>query len=94
MFIHEDVTVRSHLIGSRQPEFQTESRAGFPVGLDELFFGGCCDSQSNREGRLDEIAVFDRDDPWRKLSRWRINVPVANQERMAKLSPAKTRGVV
>ena len=33
---------------------------GFPAGLDRLFFGGRCDNQSNWEGRLDEIAVFDR----------------------------------
>ena len=60
VFIREGATVRAHLNGSRQPEFQTESRADFPAGLDELFFGGRCDNQSNWEGRLDEIAVFDR----------------------------------
>tara|TARA_B100000686_G_C16295823_1_gene715915 strand:+ start:527 stop:700 length:174 start_codon:yes stop_codon:yes gene_type:complete len=29
-------------------------------GQSELFFGGRCDNQANWEGRLDEIAVFDR----------------------------------
>jgi hypothetical protein len=48
------------LNGEAQPEIETESPAGFLAGFDRLFFGGRCDNQSNWEGRLDEIAVFDR----------------------------------
>ena len=46
--------------GLLRPEIEAASPAGFPLGFDRLFFGGRCDNQSNWEGRLDEIAVFDR----------------------------------
>ncbi|TWT73226.1 LamG-like jellyroll fold domain-containing protein [Allorhodopirellula solitaria] len=52
--------VRVHLNGNPQPEIEVQSPGGFPAGLDRLFFGGRCDNESNWEGRLDEIAVFDR----------------------------------
>jgi hypothetical protein len=48
------------LDGNPQPELVTDSSAEFPAGFDRLFFGGRCDNESNWEGRLDEIAVFDR----------------------------------
>lgn len=59
-FVRDGERVRIHLNGNPQPEIETESRAGFPVGIDHLFLGGRCDNESNWEGRLDEIAVFDR----------------------------------
>jgi len=60
VFVRDQERVRIHLNGNRQPEIETESPAGFPVGFDRLFFGGRSDNESNWEGRLDEIAVFDR----------------------------------
>ncbi|NLX98038.1 MAG: LamG domain-containing protein [Rhodopirellula sp.] len=58
--VRDGQRVRIYLNGNSQPEIETESTAGFPAGFDRLFFGGRCDNQSNWEGRLDEIAVFDR----------------------------------
>jgi hypothetical protein len=52
--------VRVYLNGAAKPEIETTAAAGLPEGLDRLFFGGRCDNQANWEGRLDEIAVFDR----------------------------------
>jgi hypothetical protein len=52
--------VRIYLNGNSQPEIETESPAGSSVAFEQLFLGGRCDNQSNWEGRLDEIAVFDR----------------------------------
>lgn len=46
--------------GNVEPEIEAKCPAAFPAGFDRLFFGGRCDNQSNWEGRLDEIAVFDR----------------------------------
>ena len=60
VFVRHGETVRVYLNGSSQPEIETKSPAGFPLAFDQLFFGGRCDNQSNWEGRLDEIAVFDR----------------------------------
>jgi len=60
LLVREGETVRVYLNGAPEPEIQTTCPAGFPPGFDRLFFGGRCDGQSNWEGRLDEIAVFDR----------------------------------
>jgi len=50
--------VRVYLNG--QLEIETKAAANFPAGLDQCFFGGRSDNDSNWEGRLDEIAAFDR----------------------------------
>ncbi|NUQ63939.1 MAG: hypothetical protein HUU20_15785 [Pirellulales bacterium] len=60
VFVHDGDTVRIYLNGKADPEIQATSAAGFPPGFDQWFFGGRCDNDSNWEGRLDEIAVFDR----------------------------------
>jgi hypothetical protein len=60
VFVRNGKQVRVYLNGHPEPEIETESSAAFPEGFDRLFFGGRCDRQDNWEGRLDEIAVFDR----------------------------------
>ncbi len=60
VFIRDAATVRIYLNGNSKPEIETQSPADFPATFGQLFFGGRCDNQSNWEGRLDEIAVFDR----------------------------------
>jgi hypothetical protein len=58
VFVRDGETVRVYLNG--QLEIETKGAANFPAGLDQCFFGGRSDNNSNWEGRLDEIAVFDR----------------------------------
>ncbi len=41
-------------------EIEAKVPANFPVGFGQCFFGGRSDNDSNWEGRLDEVAVFDR----------------------------------
>lgn len=53
-------SVRIHLNGNPQPEIQLDSPALFPANFPEFYFGGRSDGKFNWEGRLDEIAVFDR----------------------------------
>ncbi len=60
VFVRDGERVRIYLNGASQPEIETTSPVDFPAGFDQLFLGGRCDNQSNWEGRLDEIAVFDR----------------------------------
>ncbi|MFV1966279.1 MAG: LamG domain-containing protein [Pirellulaceae bacterium] len=60
VFVRDGSRVRVFLNGDPEPEIDTESPAGFPAEFDRLFFGGRCDGRANWEGRLDEIAVFDR----------------------------------
>ena len=50
--------VRVYLNGKL--EIETQAAADFPAGLDRVFLGGRSDNQANWEGRLDEVAVFDR----------------------------------
>ena len=52
--------VRVYLNHKTRPEIESKAANGVGAGLDQLFFGGRCDNQANWEGRLDEIAVFDR----------------------------------
>ena len=58
VFVREGNAVRVHLNGNSEPEIETTAAAS--PALPDFFFGGRCDNESNWEGRLDEIAVFDR----------------------------------
>lgn len=60
VFVRDGQAVRVYLNGQPQPEIEAAVPAGFPPDFDQCFFGGRCDNDSNWEGRLDEIAVFDR----------------------------------
>ncbi len=60
LLVREGETVRIHLNGEAEPEIETKCPASFPPGFDRIFFAGRCDGESNWEGRLDEIAVFNR----------------------------------
>lgn len=50
--------VRVYLDGALEIDAKTE--ASPDPGIDSFFFGGRSDNDSNWEGRLDEVAVFDR----------------------------------
>jgi hypothetical protein len=60
VFVRDGQAVRVYLNGNAQPELETTAPADFPAAFDPWFFGGRGDNQANWEGRLDEIAVFDR----------------------------------
>ena len=60
VMVREGQRVRVYLNGSASPEIDIEAPADFPDGFGQLFLGGRSDNDSNWEGRLDEIAVFDR----------------------------------
>ncbi len=59
-FVREGDRVRLYLNGDPRPEIEVSAPAGFPASFDQFFLGGRCDNEFNWEGRLDEIAVFDR----------------------------------
>lgn len=57
--VRDGDSVKVYLNG--KPEIELKSAPGKPGPmLEQLFFGGRTDNQSNWEGRLDEIAVFNR----------------------------------
>jgi hypothetical protein len=58
VFVRDGDAVRVFLNG--ELEIETSAAGDSLVRLDQLFIGGRCDNDSNWEGRLDEVAVFDR----------------------------------
>jgi hypothetical protein len=60
LFVRDGTKVRVHLNGSSAPEIETTVSAGLSGDPGRVFFGGRSDNSENWEGRLDEIAVFDR----------------------------------
>ena len=58
MFVRDGETVRAYLSGAL--EIETTAPAEFPPSLDRFFIGGRSDRDSNWEGRLDEVAIYDR----------------------------------
>ncbi|WP_437187388.1 LamG-like jellyroll fold domain-containing protein [Planctomicrobium sp. SH668] len=52
--------VKVYLDGSSTPEIDAKVAAPNLPTYPELFFGGRCDNVANFEGRMDEIALFDR----------------------------------
>lgn len=59
LLVREGPQVRVYLNGNLEIEAKAPVQA-IGAGLEEVFFGGRSDNDSNWEGRLDEIAVFDR----------------------------------
>jgi hypothetical protein len=60
LLVREGDQVRVYLNGVEEPEIETAAPVRFPPGYEQVFFGGRCDNADNWEGRLDEIALFDR----------------------------------
>ncbi len=58
VLVRDGATVRVYLNG--RLEIETNTAGILPTKLDPCFFGGRSDNDSNWEGRLDEIAVFNR----------------------------------
>ena len=58
VLVRDGGTVRAYLNG--QLELEAKVPAKFPAGFDQCFIGGRSDNDSNWEGRLDEVAVFNR----------------------------------
>ena len=58
VLVRDGGTVRAYLNG--QLELEAKVPANFPAGFDQCFIGGRSDNDSNWEGRLDEVAVFNR----------------------------------
>ncbi len=60
VLVRDGETVRVHLDGNREIEGRVGAGAGAGAGVEQIFVGGRTDNEANWEGRLDEVAVFDR----------------------------------
>ncbi len=58
--IRQGATIRVYLDDNLEPEIEGNLQDAGPFQPADYFFGGRTDGQSNWEGRIDEIAVFDR----------------------------------
>lgn len=56
----DDDRVNVFLNGNPQPEISGEAARGYADGVVEMFLGGRSDNLYNLEGKLDEVAVYDR----------------------------------
>lgn len=59
VLVRDGREIRVYLNGDPQPEIEATLPADGP-DVPQFFFGGSCDRETNWEGRLDEIAAFDR----------------------------------
>ena len=59
LLVRDSATVRVYLDGQLEIE-TTAADSALPATVDRFFFAGRSDNAANWEGRLDEIAVFDR----------------------------------
>lgn len=60
VLVRDGARVRLHLDGRAQPEIDAPWETALPVDAAMVFIGGRGDNQDGFEGRLDEVAVFDR----------------------------------
>lgn len=58
--VRKSDSVSVYLNGNPEPEIQHNGVFASPLHLTQFFFGGRSDNTAGWEGRLDEIAVFDR----------------------------------
>ncbi|MEE2705523.1 MAG: LamG-like jellyroll fold domain-containing protein [Planctomycetota bacterium] len=59
VLVHSGKKVRIHLNGQAEPEIEMNLQVA-GRSIDELFLGGRSDGAANWEGRLDEVALFNR----------------------------------
>ncbi|MEZ6086481.1 MAG: LamG-like jellyroll fold domain-containing protein [Pirellulaceae bacterium] len=52
--------IKVYLNGGKQPDLETELATEDALSISTLFIGGRSDNASNFEGRIDEVAVFER----------------------------------
>ena len=62
-------TVTVYLTGNTPPEISGEAAPGPPAGVEQLFIGGRNDSRFNFEGKIDEVAVYNRALTGREVAR-------------------------
>ncbi|WP_166820376.1 LamG-like jellyroll fold domain-containing protein [Thalassoroseus pseudoceratinae] len=60
VLVCKDGKIRVFLNNADEPEITTESSTKLGTGFETIFFAGHAANEDNWEGRLDEIAVFDR----------------------------------
>jgi hypothetical protein len=60
VLVRDGEKVRVHVNGNREPEIEGRATVSMPPDTRDVFIGGRNDNFANFEGRIDEVAVFNR----------------------------------
>jgi hypothetical protein len=60
VIVRDGKKVTVYLNGQLKPEISGEAEIGFPSGVKQVFLGGRNDNFANFEGKIDEVAIYDR----------------------------------
>ena len=60
VLVRDGNTVRAYLNGNIEPELSGEVEFGFAPNVEHVFIGGSGDNFANLEGKIDEVAVYNR----------------------------------
>jgi len=60
VLVREGELVAVYLNGNRTPEIAGEAEAILPADASEVFIGGRCDDFANWEGKVTQVAIYDR----------------------------------
>jgi putative membrane-bound dehydrogenase-like protein len=60
VLVRDGDRVRVHLDGRAEPDVDAELPWTLPEGVADVFVGGRCDGVAGFEGKIDEVAVYDR----------------------------------
>ncbi len=60
VMVREGNRVRVYLNGNPTPEIAGETQVGYPAEIGEVFVGGRNDNFANFEGKIDEVAIYNR----------------------------------
>jgi hypothetical protein len=58
--VREGKSVRAYLNGNVESEITGEAEFGYPRDVERIFIGGSSDNFANFEGKIDEVAVYNR----------------------------------
>jgi hypothetical protein len=60
VLVRDGKRVTVYLNGNTLPEIDGQIEIGYESGVEQLLFGGRSDNFANFEGKIDEVAVYDR----------------------------------
>jgi putative membrane-bound dehydrogenase-like protein len=60
VLVRDGKKVTAYLNGNQTPEFSGEADVTVPAGIEQIFMGGRNDNFATLEGKLDEIAIYNR----------------------------------
>ena len=60
VLVRDGDQVTLYLNGHPEPEIDAQVGDNYPAGTEQIFIGGRCDNLFNFEGKINEVAVYNR----------------------------------